>query len=681
MSFIYPLGLLGLLAVPIIIIIYILRSKYKTKNVSSTFIWKRSLKYVKRRIPLNFIMSLLLILQILAVVAASFAIARPTVKPLKSEEKIVIIDASASMLAESGGQTRFEYAKQMLQEAANKVGSNNQITIIVANDDVEAPVISRETDKGKVLTAIDTLECSVGEADINKALELAGEILNLNAGATIQLYTDKTYIDTEGIEVVDCKRDGEWNAGVIAIEDNELITGTEFIVQVANYGLEASYSIQLVVDGDNLATKTISLKPNEIKTYRFTHSTVNKDSEEDGESAEERISISREKAVKSYKSATVSIKPDDNFSYDDELTIYSKEKISPKIMYVSKYVKNEGGKLNANLSLLYRAFLAAGYSIDTSNMFDDVDAVEEFKGYDLYIFEGVQPEELPTDGAIWLLDANTMPETSGVVIDNTNLEDRNGFVIEKTLSLDVIQEIVKNVELSPINITVGGVTHQIMPAVTKYRPMNLTGSSFKPVYGIKSYNEANGEEEFHNVLVGGSMGGVRTIVSSFDFGNSSFGVFVSDFPLLVKNMVEYSIPDPLADRTATVGSTVSFNFPAGATEIVYKFNDELVNNLDVNDLKHDIEIDQLGKYEIVVKYPQDENKGGKAIEKTYALTGHVSDVESMIVQRVPTESISAPIPDDASQETFEPVEIFPYLIALLILLLIFEWGVYYREHH
>ena len=88
MSFLQPLGLLGLIGVPIIIIIYIIKSRFVQKPVASTFIWKRSLKYVKRKIPLSVILSLLLILQILTVVAASFAIARPTVKPFKSNEEI-----------------------------------------------------------------------------------------------------------------------------------------------------------------------------------------------------------------------------------------------------------------------------------------------------------------------------------------------------------------------------------------------------------------------------------------------------------------------------------------------------------------------------------------------------------------------------------------------------------------
>ncbi|MBR2296357.1 MAG: BatA domain-containing protein, partial [Clostridia bacterium] len=98
MDFIQALGFLGLLAIPIIILIYILKSKYVSKPVSSTFIWKRSLKYVKNRLPINFVFSLLLVLQILAVILATFTLTMPTIIPFTTKDTIIILDSSASML-------------------------------------------------------------------------------------------------------------------------------------------------------------------------------------------------------------------------------------------------------------------------------------------------------------------------------------------------------------------------------------------------------------------------------------------------------------------------------------------------------------------------------------------------------------------------------------------------------
>ena len=125
MNILQPLGLLGLIGVPIIIIIYLIKSKYVQKPVSSTFIWKRSLKYIKRKVPMSIIISLLLILQLLTVIAASLAISRPTIKPLKSNETIIILDASASMQTTNGTTTRFEVAKDKIFEDIEKIGSSS----------------------------------------------------------------------------------------------------------------------------------------------------------------------------------------------------------------------------------------------------------------------------------------------------------------------------------------------------------------------------------------------------------------------------------------------------------------------------------------------------------------------------------------------------------------------------
>ena len=53
MSFTYPLGLLVLIGIPIVILIYILRSKYNEQTVTSTFIWKLSERFLKKRNPLS----------------------------------------------------------------------------------------------------------------------------------------------------------------------------------------------------------------------------------------------------------------------------------------------------------------------------------------------------------------------------------------------------------------------------------------------------------------------------------------------------------------------------------------------------------------------------------------------------------------------------------------------------
>ena len=59
MKFLYPLGLLGLLCIPVLILIYILKNKYVEKIVSSTYIWNLSEKFLKKKKPLKKITDLI----------------------------------------------------------------------------------------------------------------------------------------------------------------------------------------------------------------------------------------------------------------------------------------------------------------------------------------------------------------------------------------------------------------------------------------------------------------------------------------------------------------------------------------------------------------------------------------------------------------------------------------------
>ena len=49
MSFQYPLGLLGLIGIPILIIIYIIKSMYTEQTVSATYLWTLSEKFLKKK--------------------------------------------------------------------------------------------------------------------------------------------------------------------------------------------------------------------------------------------------------------------------------------------------------------------------------------------------------------------------------------------------------------------------------------------------------------------------------------------------------------------------------------------------------------------------------------------------------------------------------------------------------
>ena len=60
MSWLTPLGFIGFIGLVILIIIYIIKPNYQNKIISSTFVWKLSLKYKKNKFPLSKLRNILI---------------------------------------------------------------------------------------------------------------------------------------------------------------------------------------------------------------------------------------------------------------------------------------------------------------------------------------------------------------------------------------------------------------------------------------------------------------------------------------------------------------------------------------------------------------------------------------------------------------------------------------------
>ena len=81
MKLLTPLGLLGLLGLLVLLLIYLLKPNYQQKMVSSTYVWKRSLRYRKRKLPISKLRNILIIIcQVLILTACAFILAQPFIK-------------------------------------------------------------------------------------------------------------------------------------------------------------------------------------------------------------------------------------------------------------------------------------------------------------------------------------------------------------------------------------------------------------------------------------------------------------------------------------------------------------------------------------------------------------------------------------------------------------------------
>ena len=80
MTWLLPLGFLGLAGVIALIVIYIIKPNYQNKYISSTYVWRLSLKYRKKRLPLNKLNNILQFLcQCLILTICGLLLAQPVI--------------------------------------------------------------------------------------------------------------------------------------------------------------------------------------------------------------------------------------------------------------------------------------------------------------------------------------------------------------------------------------------------------------------------------------------------------------------------------------------------------------------------------------------------------------------------------------------------------------------------
>src|SRR5712692_1894074 len=120
MTLVSSSALWWLLLGAIIVFFYLLKLKRKRTVVPSVLLWKRAIEEIEANAPFKKLRrSFLLLVQLLALAALVFALARPLVvtRALASGSTVIIIDSTASMRArDEDAGSRLDRAKQLARE-------------------------------------------------------------------------------------------------------------------------------------------------------------------------------------------------------------------------------------------------------------------------------------------------------------------------------------------------------------------------------------------------------------------------------------------------------------------------------------------------------------------------------------------------------------------------------------
>jgi hypothetical protein len=193
-EFLNPKGFWLLLGLLPLVTLYILKIRRQKLKISSTWLWAEARRDLLAKQPFKrLVPELPLLLQILALVLLSLALARPALRggKITGDHIAIVVDASASMGTKTAsGSTRMKDAiKAGCDIVAALEPGADAIVIEAARD---ARVVSPfDRDAKKLKAALDRIEVREVEGDLSKAVALAADRLRTLGGRKrIMVITD-----------------------------------------------------------------------------------------------------------------------------------------------------------------------------------------------------------------------------------------------------------------------------------------------------------------------------------------------------------------------------------------------------------------------------------------------------------------------------------------------------------
>jgi len=620
MSFLNPAGLWGLLGIPVLILIYIIKPKFQEKPVTSTFIWKLSRKYKKKSLPFQISNLLLFFVQLLTIGAISLILARPVlITQDGAAEKIIILDASASMLVEGKEGSRFEEAKKQIVELADKMEDYGKMTVILAGTESRV-LLERSDSEQKIKAMVEAAECSYGEADLREAFMQAEQVLEQNPSAAVYLFTDKEHEEKGSVQVVNVA-EAAWNVAILNAATEKSGNGDiHFVAELASYGMDTTATVVLYVDGVLADAQLAGLMADTPATVEFNA---------DG--------------IRQYEEARIYVETADAVFADNEYRLFHDGNEDYKVLLVSE----EPTFFEAALLTFDNIKITSVTSLDELDQgaqWINGAARENIpgSGYDLYIYDGMVPEKLPGDGAVWMFSPDRVPK--GVNFKLGEKIPAESYMVKAPDSgSDVFAVISSEVVAEEVYIN------------------EYTGIS--SVLGLETIYTCNGSP----VILAGESENMRVVLFAFDLGASNLSLRIA-FPALMYNMMRYSLCPTLNGTTFAVGDEVVLNKVNGAvlTSVMADVADATPN--------HYVRLPERFTAEVPGAYIVSSVMADESVEDT-----------KYFVQLPPAESnltaTGEPLPvfeSDEAEVEYE-MEVTRWFILALLLLIVLEWGLQYRE--
>lgn len=176
MHFLNPSAFYLLAFIPIVAFLHFLKLRRQRLIVPSVMLWLEAVEDMKANVPFQKLQnSFLLPLQILFLLIVIAGVARPALRQpgALTDQSIVIIDTSTSMLATDSGKSRFDAAKAEALKLINLLDANGNMMIMDTSPPPSNVLQAFTSDKEKLRLAVKNLFVRHGPPSLKAAFDSA----------------------------------------------------------------------------------------------------------------------------------------------------------------------------------------------------------------------------------------------------------------------------------------------------------------------------------------------------------------------------------------------------------------------------------------------------------------------------------------------------------------------------
>lgn len=280
MDILNPTALIfALLAVPIALL-YLLRMQRREQSVSSVLLWRQTtLDREANALWQKLRPNILLFLQLLTLLFLVFALVRPYLNQggQATPRRLVLLDTSASMLAEDVAPSRFEAARTQLNRLIEDLGPNDQMAFILVGASPRS-LGGFTANKTELRAALEQAQPALESANWAAAISLAQAVAGAGAPSTQDNETVFTVISDGAnagdltelngkVEYLPIGQHGE-NVSLGAFSLRRTVRGMAAFVRVNNSGKNPATVLVSIRSGDGLLdARTLQVPAGDSATW------------------------------------------------------------------------------------------------------------------------------------------------------------------------------------------------------------------------------------------------------------------------------------------------------------------------------------------------------------------------------------------------------------------------------